>query len=129
MANMVEDLECLCHMMKTVGRRLDHDKAKVSHCVCVCVTTTCACAKSVLSVDRTPWFTCIFSQNGGGPVFVCLFAQAWVDQYFERIRCVMNTPGLQSRIKFMLQDVVELRQNNVSSRCCCRTSSSCVRTT
>ena len=39
MANMVEDLECLCHMMKTVGRRLDHDKAKVSHCVSLQRTT------------------------------------------------------------------------------------------
>ena len=78
-ANMVEDLECLCHMMKTVGRRLDHDKAKVSHCVCVCVTTTCACAKSVLSVERNglhaffpQWWIniLVFVCAGvGGPVF------------------------------------------------------------
>ena len=25
-----EDLECLCKIMNTVGRRLDHDKAKVN---------------------------------------------------------------------------------------------------
>ena len=27
--DMAEDLECLCQIMKTVGRRLDTDKAKV----------------------------------------------------------------------------------------------------
>ena len=29
-ADMAEDLECLCQIMKTVGRRLDRDKARVS---------------------------------------------------------------------------------------------------
>lgn len=28
--DMGEDLECLCEIMKTVGPKLDHDKAKVS---------------------------------------------------------------------------------------------------
>lgn len=28
-----EDLECLCQIIKTVGRRLDTPKAKVSKCV------------------------------------------------------------------------------------------------
>ncbi len=27
--DMAEDLECLCQILKTVGRRLDRDKAKV----------------------------------------------------------------------------------------------------
>lgn len=27
--DMVEDLECLCQIMRTVGPRLDHEKAKV----------------------------------------------------------------------------------------------------
>lgn len=27
---MGEDLECLCQIMKTVGPKLDHEKAKVS---------------------------------------------------------------------------------------------------
>ena len=31
-ADMAEDLECLCQIMKTVGRRLDKDKARVSTC-------------------------------------------------------------------------------------------------
>ncbi len=29
-ADIVEDLECLCQIMMTVGRRLDTDKARVS---------------------------------------------------------------------------------------------------
>ena len=29
-ADMAEDLECLCQIMKTVGRQLDRDQAKVS---------------------------------------------------------------------------------------------------
>lgn len=29
LADMSEDLECLCHLMRTVGRRLDTNKAKV----------------------------------------------------------------------------------------------------
>ena len=28
--DMGEDLECLCQIMKTVGPKIDHDKAKVS---------------------------------------------------------------------------------------------------
>ena len=74
---MVEDVECLCHMMKTVGRRLDHDKAKVSVAI-----ATCACAKSVLSVERhglhtmymvvisrmVDQYSCV-STGVGGPVF------------------------------------------------------------
>lgn len=31
LVDMAEDLECLCQIMKTVGRRLDNDRAKVSH--------------------------------------------------------------------------------------------------
>ena len=32
--DMAEDLECLCQIMKTVGRRLDRDKARVSTNFC-----------------------------------------------------------------------------------------------
>lgn len=64
-----EDLECLCQIMKTVGRRLDHEKAKL-----------------------------------------------WMDAYFDRIRSFQSNPELQSRVRFMLQDVVELRQNRWQPR-------------
>lgn len=62
--NKAEDLECLCQIMKTVGRLLDTEKAK--------------------------------------PL---------MDQYFDRMaKFAMNTE-LPSRIRFMLQDVIELRLN------------------
>ncbi|XP_060572704.1 eukaryotic translation initiation factor 4 gamma 2-like, partial [Ruditapes philippinarum] len=64
-----EDLECLCQIMTTVGRRLDTPKAK-----------------------------------------------AWMDQYFSRIKQFSGIPELPSRIRFMLQDVIELRDNKWKNR-------------
>lgn len=65
-ADQAEDLECLAQIMRTVGKRLDRDKAKL-----------------------------------------------WMEQYFERIKMLAEHPDLPSRIRFMLQDVVELRRNQV----------------
>uniref|UniRef100_A0A8B9JU60 Eukaryotic translation initiation factor 4 gamma 2 n=1 Tax=Astyanax mexicanus TaxID=7994 RepID=A0A8B9JU60_ASTMX len=62
--DMGEDLECLCQIMRTVGPRLDHEKAK-----------------------------------------------SLMDQYFGRMRSLMNTKDLPARIRFLLQDTVELREN------------------
>ncbi|XP_036068069.1 eukaryotic translation initiation factor 4 gamma 2 isoform X1 [Oryzias melastigma] len=63
--DMGEDLECLCQIMRTVGPRLDHEKAK-----------------------------------------------SLMDQYFGRMRSLMNNKDLPARIRFLLQDTVELRDNN-----------------
>ncbi|KAA8590358.1 hypothetical protein FQN60_014292 [Etheostoma spectabile] len=63
--DMGEDLECLCQIMRTVGPRLDHEKAK-----------------------------------------------SLMDQYFGRMRSLMNNKELPARIRFLLQDTVELRINN-----------------
>uniref|UniRef100_A0A8D3E754 Eukaryotic translation initiation factor 4 gamma 2 n=1 Tax=Scophthalmus maximus TaxID=52904 RepID=A0A8D3E754_SCOMX len=63
--DMGEDLECLCQIMRTVGPRLDHEKAK-----------------------------------------------SLMDQYFGRMRSLMNNKELPARIRFLLQDTVELRDNN-----------------
>ncbi|XP_063961051.1 eukaryotic translation initiation factor 4 gamma 2-like [Lytechinus pictus] len=60
-----EDLECLCKIITTVGRRLDHDKAR-----------------------------------------------AWMDQYFDRMTRFSDNMELPSRIRFMLQDCLELREND-----------------
>lgn len=62
--DMAEDFECLCQIMRTIGRRLDTSKAK-----------------------------------------------SWMDQYFERIRSFSMHDELPSRIRFMLQDIGELRNN------------------
>lgn len=59
-----QDLECLCQILVTVGRRLDTPKAK--------------------------------------PL---------MDQYFERMRTLAQSPELPARIRFLLRDVVELRGN------------------
>lgn len=37
-----------------------------------------------------------------------------MDQYFERINQFATNSDLPSRIRFMLQDVIELRENDVS---------------
>ncbi|CDQ66923.1 unnamed protein product [Oncorhynchus mykiss] len=63
--DMGEDLECLCQIMRTVGPRLDHEKAK-----------------------------------------------SLMDQYFGRMLSLMNNKELPARIRFLLQDTVELRDNN-----------------
>uniref|UniRef100_G3P4P1 Eukaryotic translation initiation factor 4 gamma 2 n=1 Tax=Gasterosteus aculeatus aculeatus TaxID=481459 RepID=G3P4P1_GASAC len=63
--DMGEDLECLCQIMRTVGPRLDHAKAK-----------------------------------------------SLMDQYFGRMRSLTNNKELPARIRFLLQDTVELRLNN-----------------
>uniref|UniRef100_A0A9J7WUK8 Eukaryotic translation initiation factor 4 gamma 2 n=1 Tax=Cyprinus carpio carpio TaxID=630221 RepID=A0A9J7WUK8_CYPCA len=63
--DMGEDLECLCQIMRTVGPRLDHEKAK-----------------------------------------------SLMDQYYGRMRSLMNNKDLPARIRFLLQDTVELRENN-----------------
>ncbi|KAM9860544.1 eukaryotic translation initiation factor 4 gamma 2a [Aulostomus maculatus] len=63
--DMGEDLECLCQIMKTVGPKLDHDKAK-----------------------------------------------SLMDQYFDRMYSLTNNKELPARIRFLLQNTVELRENN-----------------
>uniref|UniRef100_A0A8C5WGD9 Eukaryotic translation initiation factor 4 gamma 2 n=1 Tax=Leptobrachium leishanense TaxID=445787 RepID=A0A8C5WGD9_9ANUR len=63
--DMGEDLECLCQIMRTVGPRLDHEKAK-----------------------------------------------SLMDQYFARMRALKPSKELPARIRFLLQDTVELRANN-----------------
>lgn len=39
-------------------------------------------------------------------------AQSYMDQYFERIVLMRESGGLQPRIRFMIDDVIELRDNN-----------------
>lgn len=60
--DMGEDLECLCQIMKTVGPKLDHDKAR-----------------------------------------------ALMDQYFSRMHSLANNKDLPARIRFLLQNTLELR--------------------
>ena len=68
-SDMSEDIECLCEIMRTVGQRLDHDRAR-----------------------------------------------SWMDQYFERIRAYQSNPELPARIRFLLQDIMDLRTRNWQPR-------------
>ena len=75
-ADMCDDLECLCKMMPTIGRKLDQGEAI-----------------------------------------------KLMDQYFERMRKLRSLPtsssqkdGLPSRIKFLMQDCIELRSNGWQPR-------------
>ncbi|KAJ7370971.1 Eukaryotic translation initiation factor 4 gamma 2 [Desmophyllum pertusum] len=61
-AEMSESMECLCHLMKTVGPRLDIPKAK-----------------------------------------------SLMDQYFERIQQLLGRSDFPVRIRFMIEDVIDLR--------------------
>lgn len=38
-------------------------------------------------------------------------AKMRMDQYFDRIRAIINNPEMPTRIKFLLQDVIEMRHN------------------
>jgi len=46
-----------------------------------------------------------------GPRIDTTKARAWMDQYFERIRQFAANADMVSRIRFLLQDVIELREN------------------
>uniref|UniRef100_UPI0037E795F7 eukaryotic translation initiation factor 4 gamma 2a n=1 Tax=Semicossyphus pulcher TaxID=241346 RepID=UPI0037E795F7 len=67
--DMGEDLECLCQIMKTVGPKLDHDKAR-----------------------------------------------SLMNQYFGRMKSLTNNKELPARIRFLLQNTVELRENKWAPR-------------
>uniref|UniRef100_A0A671XJ49 Eukaryotic translation initiation factor 4 gamma 2 n=1 Tax=Sparus aurata TaxID=8175 RepID=A0A671XJ49_SPAAU len=67
--DMGEDLECLCQIMKTVGPKLDHAKAR-----------------------------------------------SLMDQYFGRMQSLTINKELPARIRFLLQNTVELRANHWSPR-------------
>jgi len=61
---MPEDIEALCKLMETIGKDLDHDKAR-----------------------------------------------HLMDQYFMVMRDLQGNTALENRIRFMLRDVLELRDN------------------
>ncbi|XP_065070730.1 eukaryotic translation initiation factor 4 gamma 2-like, partial [Rhopilema esculentum] len=67
--DMSEDIECLCQIMTTVGKRLDVPKA-----------------------------------------------ENIMNQYFDRMKMLADSPELPSRIRFMLQDTLDLRNHAWISR-------------
>ena len=69
LSEQAEDLECLCHLMKTCGRILDTPAGKYR-----------------------------------------------MDQYFERMDQVIDSEKMPLRIRFMVQDIVEMRRNKWTPR-------------
>lgn len=67
-----QDVECLCRLLRTIGKQLDHDRAR-----------------------------------------------AHIDKYFQRMRQLLEqSPKLESRVRFMVEDVLALREHNVSHVAC-----------
>lgn len=87
---MGEDLECLCQIMRTVGPKLDHEKAKVTR-------------------QNLPK---IFLASLVRSLLIDTFVfQSLMDQYFGRMRSLTCSKELPARIRFLLQNTVELRAN------------------
>ena len=78
-----ESLECFGKLIMTTGKDLDRPRAKVGGAgVC------------------------------GQRLIVLLVCQNMIDAYFKRIDDIVKKGRISSRIKFMLQDVQELKRNN-----------------
>lgn len=93
---MGEDLECLCQIMKTVGPKLDHAKAKV------------IVKQKPPKIILVPSVTSLLMDK--------FFFQSLMDQYFGRMRSLTGSKELPARIRFLLQNTVELRANNWTPR-------------
>lgn len=140
-ADISEDMECLCHLMKTVGSQLDVVKARVSTCLVFAkplewilfvvqeyseilfrVQLIIICKSSLLLTSLSGLlfeYSSAFERDAfPGVLFIVLefifVFQPLLDQYFDRIQHIMEHTTLPSRIRFMLQDILELRKNKVT---------------
>jgi len=50
----------------------------------------------------------------------CLFVQPAIDQYMAKLNSIINQQKVSTRIKFMLQDVIELRSVRAALLCSVR---------
>ncbi|MEJ1273969.1 eukaryotic translation initiation factor 4 gamma 2 [Cricetulus griseus] len=91
--DMGEDLECLCQIMRTVGPRLDHERAKSL-------------------MDQYFARMCSLMLSKELPARIRFLLQSLMDQYFARMCSLMLSKELPARIRFLLQDTVELREHH-----------------
>ncbi|KAM7139049.1 eukaryotic translation initiation factor 4 gamma 3 isoform 2-T2 [Macrochelys suwanniensis] len=82
-----ESLECLCRLLTTIGKDLDFEKAKHLHTSCI--------------------------TQGFNPAPM---TSPRMDQYFNQMEKIVKERKTSSRIRFMLQDVIDLRLCNWVSR-------------
>ena len=53
MADISEDMECLCHLMKTVGSQIDVAKARVRRQLCIVLNITVVCHFGIRDFKQT----------------------------------------------------------------------------
>lgn len=93
-----ESLECLCRLLSTIGKDLDFEKAKVQHHI-----HTHAYKRAVRSSLNLNY--------SEGEIHRTVFhPQPRMDQYFNQMEKIIKERKTSSRIRFMLQDVLDLRR-------------------
>lgn len=86
---MGEDLECLCQIMRTVGPRLDHEKAKVSAAASDDIRTTVCVNRSHKQSGR------MFSQSPS-LLQVSLQLMVWWDPHVSHVSLLLYCVSLSS---------------------------------
>ena len=85
-----DQLECLCKLLATIGKDLDHPKAKVRMLIFILHTFK------------------LFSS-----VYLRIFSfQPRVDQYFTQMSKIIDRKKISTRIKFAIKDIIDLRSCN-----------------
>lgn len=98
-----ESLECLCRLLSTIGKDLDFEKAKVT--------------ENTQSKDLH-WQTSSHNIHTDGEnkivslLSLSVSLQPRMDQYFNQMEKIIKERKTTSRIRFMLQDVLDLRRVN-----------------
>jgi len=68
-------------------------------------------------IDQTEDIECLAHlMKTCGRILDSAKARQLMDQYFDRIQALISNPDMPTRIRFLLQDVVELRNNNWKPR-------------
>lgn len=95
-------MECLCHLMKTCGKLLDTPIAKVNI--------------SNLKPNHTEQILLVYRFSNVQDKEeidseISSFFQVRMDQYFERLQRATENEQLPIRIRFLVQDIIDLRRN------------------
>lgn len=81
-----EDIECLCKLLTTVGKPLDQSDRKMKQ------------------------------YDGEGEVTGTIHTKDLMEVYFKRVDALSNNEALDSRHRFMLLDLIDLRSNRWTER-------------
>lgn len=89
-----ESLECLCRLLSTIGKDLDFEKAKVE--------THGGSDREMMLLGNV--------ESGQMNSSKYHHPQPRMDQYFNQMEKIIKERKTSSRIRFMLQDVLDLRR-------------------